>query len=366
MKQKQNEKIIDELFLGEKKICAVVFGGVGYERDVSRKSCADFLNSLLGESSRLLKIFISKSGEFFIYTGKEEKIGNTDIDFCEDELIPTYPVRLFGESGFLLSSRVLRVERVFLLLHGDYGEDGRIQGAFETAGIKYFGADTLCSAVMADKAYTKALARSVGVPTLDWLVFRDSEISSLCDISEKIIPKIEMGIGYPVFIKPCRLGSSIGAGVAKDRKELYSILSRAFAVSSDVMAEPCLSSKREIECAYFSFGVHRILSMPGEVLVKDFYDYDLKYNTEGVEIMPIAELPSEVSMKITEYTERLISAIGTIGIGRFDYFLTDGGRIYFNEVNAIPGLTSKSLYPLMLSESGISRRAFASLIFGGV
>ena len=279
-------------YFGRDELYAVVFGGRGSEHAVSRMGAENFISVAQGLGFDILPIFIGKSGEFYVYLGSAADI---ECGFCEEDssvLYPTYPVRLFGRSGFFACGSVISVVGAVPLLHGDFGEDGVVQGALETAGIKYVGADTVSGALMRDKTYAKSVALRLGVPTLPWLDFQKKDV----DISgiNEVVAEVARRIGYPVFVKPCRLGSSVGASLARTRGELFSSIELAFSVSDRIMAERALLSKRELECAYFDVGSTQIISEPGEVdLGGGFYDYRRKYlDTGSVKLIPKADIPA--------------------------------------------------------------------------
>jgi len=333
--------------LKESPQSAVIFGGRGCEASVSGKSAMRFICEAKEAGIELLPIFINADGAFFIYRGDPEKIGG-DRPFPESELIAAEPT--FG--GIRVLGEKIVIDTVIPILHGDHGEDGEIQGMLSSFGIRYVGADTVCGAVAADKIYTKAVASSFGIPTLPHVLItsRMTEDEICRRISE---------IGYPVFVKPCRLGSSVGAFGARDDKELITLLLENLSVAERFMAEPCLLSKRELECAYFSAAGRTVISAPGEVLCDGFYDYNLKYSPSGAEIRPIADVSEKIKSTVIGYTSVLAEALSFGHMARVDYFLTGDGEIYLNEINTMPGLTSGSLYPLMLRASGVD---FASFI----
>ncbi len=337
---------------------ALVFGGRGYESEVSVSGAGGLVAAVCCHRA-VLPIFIARSGEWYIYTGGAEKIASP---MPQDMLYPTYPVTISGESGFLVDGRVLSVTGAFVLLHGDYGEDGTVQGALVSAGIRLIGTDTVASAVCIDKSYTKWIAASLGIPVLR-CVCADARIGG-ADV-EKICDSIEREIGYPAFVKPARLGSSIGASPAQDRLQLKRSVTAALALSPRVMAEPMLTDKRELECAYLSLGGAAVISDAGEIGIDGFYSFDEKYSqTTRAHPSAAAKLPQGVNDTVKRYTRRLAAALGIDGTARFDYFLS-GDTLYFNEVNTVPGMTASSLYPAMLEKSGISLSALARMIAQG-
>ena len=339
---------------------ALVFGGQGYERDVSRLGAVGFLNAANKLKIDLLPIYIDKDGNFFVYSGGISQIAEVEKELPKSQLTPTYPVKIFGKSGFLLGDDVLPIERAFLLLHGDYGEDGIIQGALKTAGISFFGSETLEGALLCDKAYTKIVASYYGVKTLPFLIFKKG--FDLIDESESEAAK---RFGYPLFIKPANLGSSVGASVAKCKQEFIKSIENGLSVSDKLIIEPAIEDKREIECAYFNLAGRNIISTPGEVLTGGkFYDYNLKYSKENaVSAIPSALLSKEEKEAVMQYAGVLADAFSVRHIARFDFFLTADSQIYFNEVNTMPGMTASSLYSLMLEKEGIAFEEFIKLIF---
>ena len=318
---------------------AVIYGGAGNEREISKVSAEFFLSAAARSGVPMLRIFIDKDGSFYIE--KDEK------------RIPTYPVLVNSESGFLSGSEIISVSAAFPILHGDLGEDGRVQGALSTAGIRIFGADTLSGAICSDKAYTKMIAEACGVKTAPFVtLIRDEGCSRAIARAEEL--------GYPLFIKPTSLGSSIGANEARNIKELRKALECAFSYSERVLAERLIEDKRELECAYFSVGDKRLISPPAEVLVKGFYDYDTKYRLPARTLLR-ARVSEKISKRLIGLTDTLAVALSVRHIARFDYFLLPDGEILFNEVNTCPGMTDSSLYPRMLDSLGVSPEELAKI-----
>ena len=350
-------------YLSRAGVRAVIFGGAGAEHDISRLSAGSFIAEAQRLGFEILPIFIDKNGDFYIYFGETSAIGDIERGLDEASLVSTFPVKLAGEGGFLLSGEIIPVTLAVPVLHGDYGEDGRVQGLLECAGIKFVGADTVCGAVSCDKAYAKAVAVSAGVKTLPWRTFSREQYFS---DAEAAFAEVTEKIGLPAFIKPTGLGSSIGASPARSREELSRALREAFSVSERVMAEPALLSKRELECAYFDMGGKRVITHPAEVKVSDgFYDFRHKYfDTGEVKLCERADVSGAVSSLVMRESDALASALGVRHIARFDYFLDSDGELYFNEVNTFPGLTAGSLYTRMLAGEGIGYADFVRLTLG--
>ncbi len=332
---------------------AVLFGGSGYERDISLLSAGNFIKTAAQQGFNMMPVYIDRSGAFYIYFGDINGIGE-GFSAKGETLLPTFPIKIADKSGFYTEEGIIGVRLCVPVLHGDYGEDGRIQGLLESAGISFVGCDTLSGAVSADKAYTKALAASIGVPILSSFVY-----SSENGVANECLCKAEELFGYPAFIKPCRLGSSFGASLVRKREEFIPALEKAAMLSKRILIEKALTDKRELECAYFSLGGRVVITPPGEAVCGfEFYDYDAKYKSKATKVFSRADVDSGIREKLFEYTKRLADAISVRHIARFDYFLSADGELYFNEVNTFPGMTGGSLYSAMLAASGIDFPSF--------
>ena len=305
---------------------AIIYGGEGYEREVSILGF-QHLFPILDKIYHILPIFIDTCGEFWL---KNKRVFPTYGGFADQE----------GE--------VYRVDCAFPLLHGDMGEDGVVQSALTLGKIPFIGCTPTVGAVCRDKFTVKAVANSLGIPTLPArLISPDDEIA------------------LPCFIKPCCLGSSIGASGVRDESELKSALENAFHYTDRVMAEPLLESKRELECGYFGIKGKEIFTNAGEILSNGrFYDYDSKYGG-GTKTATVADVSPKINEKIKEYSARLVTALGVRHISRIDFFLV-GEDIYFNEINTMPGFTAESLYPRMLAEYGIDVPKMLEMLIGDI
>lgn len=318
--------------MNKKSTVALIYGGRGYESEVSLRG-AENIRPIIEKNYRCLSVFIDKDGKW-LFDGKEV---------------------LLKKGGFVVEGEYISIDCAFPLLHGDFGEDGRVQGALDCASIGYIGCDSMTSAICRDKYVVKSVAQTIGIPTLPCLLAIKGENL------ETIISKTEEQIGYPTFVKPTSLGSSVGASGAKDREELIFALERAFSVSDRVIVEKCLSPKRELECGFLSVKGKELFTKCGEVLCEGFYSYDKKYSSPEVKICAAAELPSEINAKIRDYSSRLIRALGIRDLSRIDYFLS-GEKIYFNEINTMPGQTRTSLYPKMIESAGVPADQFPNLL----
>ena len=215
---------------------ALIFGGEGCERDISLRSAKSIYEMIDKERFSVLPVYISENGDW--YAQREMPSGEIPRD------IPTFPVRIEGRSGFLVKGHVGTVSVALPILHGELGEDGVIQGALEAAHIPYVGCDVISSALTIDKAYTKAVAASLGIPTARW-------VSSDGRTASEVKALAEEAIGYPMFIKPARRGSSIGASRVDTAEDFYPAYDIA-AIHGRVIVEECISVKYEVECGFLS------------------------------------------------------------------------------------------------------------------
>ncbi len=314
-----------------RKTLALIYGGRGYESEVSLHG-AENIRPIIEKKYNCLPIFIDKGGRWLAF-GKD---------------VFPYKRGFYCPEG----GEHFKCDCAIPLLHGDFGEDGIVQGALECASVTYVGCRSTVGAICRDKSILKAVAEKIGIPTLLYLTAKRGE---------RVIKRAESELGYPMFVKPACLGSSVGASPARDRGELVFALKNAFAVSSRVIIERLLEPKRELECGYFRAKGKELFTKCGEILAGgEFYDYDSKYKN-GTEAIPKAEVAPWVNEKIREYSRRLVSRLGIDGLCRIDFFLS-GEDIYFNEINTMPGMTAASLYMKMLSAEGISPEEMIDLL----
>ncbi|MBR3681283.1 MAG: D-alanine--D-alanine ligase [Clostridia bacterium] len=334
---------------GKRKI-ALLYGGRGCEHSVSIAS-AEYVWSVIDRRKyELLCVFIDKAGAWWLSDGVPSPSGHDTYRASHKREV--FPCRAGELCGLFDGEKILPVDCAIPLLHGDYGEDGRIQGALDSAGIPFTGADVITGAVCIDKGFTRALAEQIGIPTARGVSL--PRAASLEDAA-----RAARQIGFPVFVKPRRLGSSVGAGAARDEAELTSVFRRA-ALYGEVLIEEFIDGKRELEIgALFLRGRH-ILSPVGEVLCNGFYDFDKKYGGSTQTVCP-ADISGGVAEKIREYAVRLCEAASLCGTARIDFFLSDG-RLLFNEINTLPGFTKDSLYPALMRAAGIDEGELFNLL----
>jgi D-alanine-D-alanine ligase len=237
----------------------------------------------------------------------------------------------------------------FPLLHGPFGEDGTVQGLLEMAGVPYVGAGVLASALCMDKGKAKDVAAAAGIAQVGHVAVRDLEL----DLDDGVLERAARRLGFPLFVKPANLGSSVGVTKAHDAEELASAVKLALAYDEWVVLEEAVTA-REIECGLLGYGRLRV-SVPGEVRPShEFYDYEDKYEDGEADLLVPAPLPPEVTAEVQRTALAAGEALRVDGMARVDFFYEEGGRgVLLNEVNTIPGFTPISMYPKMWEASGV-------------
>lgn len=328
----------------------VLFGGVSPEHEVSISSAASVISTLNGRHT-VIPVYITPEGKWLMYDGKLDNIQGIDWEkfgtpaVLSPDRVNRGLMRIVGDKV-----KIIPVDVVMPILHGPGGEDGTIQGLCELAGIPYVGCPVVASSVAMDKGVTKMVAKSLKIPQADFLVFGQDYLQ---DNKNEAMNKIRYKLGYPCFVKPCCGGSSIGISKASNRKELAAAIETAMQFSTRIVIEKYVNA-REIEVGIFGSGINAKASVTGEVVADgEFYDYEAKYNKPASKTIVPADIPEDVSKKIQDYALEIYRAIDGKGLSRIDFFLTDNGRLLFNEINTIPGFTSISMYSMMWEKSGI-------------
>lgn len=314
---------------------ALIYGGEGFEHDISVKSAKN-LSALIDKSKySLFSVFISKTGEWFIEDA--------------DQRIPTFPACFSGKGGLFTAEKLIPIDVAIPVLHGDAGEDGVITGSLKASHINFIGCDILAGAVCADKIITKMIADALKIPTAEW-------IFTVNEDAEKAKVKAEEQLSYPLFIKPSALGSSIGISKVSKSEDFISAYEKANALCERILIEKAIDVERELECAYLSLNEEDRYAV-GEVLCcGKFYGFDEKYNsfTDTKTNLP----SSSVTETVIGMAKKLKGATSAKGLARFDFFLSTNGEILFNEINTFPGMTDTSLYPLLTLDMGLKEGEF--------
>lgn len=307
-----------------RKRVAVLYGGRSGEHEISIRSAQAVMAALDPEKYVAVPIFIGKDGRWDPKPILPEPGANPGIDV------------------------------VFPVLHGTFGEDGTVQGLLELAALPYVGAGVFSSSASMDKEQFKRICLSIGLPVVEWITLYRGAPGAALDASEAV-----RRFGFPLFVKPANLGSSVGISKAHDEAELKAALEEAAKYDSKIVVERAIAG-HEIECAVLGNDAPEAAT-PCEILPsREFYDYDDKYLLDAARVELPAKLPAETIAEIRRIAVACFRAVDCSGMGRVD-FLVEGatGKVYINEINTIPGFTSISMFPKMWEHAGLS---FAQLV----
>lgn len=334
--------------MGKKTKIGVVFGGRSGEHEVSLVSATSVIKALNSDKYEILEIGITHEGKW--YAGKNcLKIFKTGkINGLKQVFISTdtKKANLIYDDG-----KPIKLDIFFPVLHGPFGEDGTIQGLFEMMNVPYVGCGVLASSLAMDKLQCKAIWESAGLPVTPYVGFNRNAWKKE---SKKILADIKKNIGFPCFVKPVNMGSSVGISKVKKESGLKEAINFAARFDRRLLVEKGINA-REIECAVL--GNDDVVAGPvGEIIVGgEFYDYHDKY-VNGVSTTQVpAKIPNRTAEKIKEICIKAYKLIDGCGFSRVDTFLDrDSGKIYLNEINTIPGFTSISMYPKMMMAYGMT------------
>lgn len=335
--------------MDRKMTVAVLFGGQSSEHEVSCMSAVNVIGAMDPDKYEIVLIGITKEGRW-ILTDSLEQIKK---DAWRENSTQAFLLPDATEHGVLLMdgerAEKKRVDVVFPVLHGMYGEDGTIQGLLEMAGIPYVGCGVLGSAVSMDKAYTKQLVEPLGIRQAQYVLVTRGELKDMA----ACVKRVEEKLGYPVFVKPSKAGSSKGVSQAKNAGELEAALTEAARHDIRILVEETIDG-REIECAVLG-AYEPEASGVGEILAADtFYSYEAKYfNNESRTVLE-PEFPEGVMDQVREYAVKIFKAVDGFGLSRVDFFLEKGtNQVVFNEINTMPGFTGISMYPMLWAKRGL-------------
>jgi len=331
----------------------VLFGGVSGEHEVSLVSAENVISAVDKERYHLLPVLISKEGRWFCSPEPLPLLkGDNSSAFAVS--LPADPTekRLISlENKQLPPSISVPIDCAFPVLHGPNGEDGTIQGLFTLAGIPFVGAGVLPSALLMDKGYMKMAFKEAGLPIPPYIVFNYNQWQKE---QSQMIKRIESELTYPIFTKPCNLGSSVGICKVSDRVSLIAGLEEAFAYDNRVIVEQGISA-REIECSVLG-NEHPQASIMGEIIpANEFYDYQAKYVSQDSQLIVPAPIGEELMKLGQEMAVKAFICTECRGMGRVDFLLDkETGKFWLSEINTIPGFTPISMYPKLWIESGLS------------
>lgn len=319
----------------------LIYGGKSVEHDVSLMSARNIINSLKTDYYEVFHFGITKQGQWLYGPDTYKKL---------EDLAKENPLK--EETRFLSPAVVEQLNQCdvfFPILHGPNGEDGTIQGFFETFGKAYIGCDYRSSAVCMDKALTKRLMILNAVPTVSFIDFSWHDWKTH---PHSILQQIHQELQYPLFVKPVHLGSTIGVYKVENEEDLWKTIDRAFLVDNHVLVENGLKA-RELEFAILGNDELTVYP-PGEVFVDgQMYDYVAKYSSNAKPTTPKANLTEEQVKEGVDLAKTAYQAAGCCGMARVDCFMDESGKIWLNEINPIPGFTSNSLYPKICEVNGL-------------
>ena len=320
----------------------VVFGGKSGEHEISLLSAYNVIAEADKSKYEIVCIGITKSGEWALYSGDPEKIKDGTWIENEDDLDRDFSV--FGNGVFS------EIDVFLPILHGTFGEDGTIQGFFEMLGKPYVGCGVLASSAAMDKDTAKIIFRSAGIPVAESITLSKDMIDSGTD---SCIRSVLSAFSYPVFVKPANMGSSVGISKASDDESLAGALREAALYDTKILVEENISGK-EIEVAVLGNDEPQASCTGMIIPCNEFYDYEAKYlSGDASEIVIPSPIPAESEEKIRQFAIEAFKAVGASGLSRIDFFLTDEGNIYLNEMNTMPGFTNISMYSKLWGYCGI-------------
>jgi D-alanine-D-alanine ligase len=307
---------------------AVLMGGRSSEHEISLASARSVLESLDPARYDTVRVEIGRDGRWELGPGTRPQL-ESDGTVAETLPVPAAHV----------PATLAEVDVVFPVLHGPFGEDGTMQGLLELANVPYVGAGVAASALCMDKDLFKSVLRDQGIPVTRSVTLRE-------------LNGFESPFGYPVFVKPARLGSSVGITKARSPDELRSGLELAFRHDEKVLVEEFVPGV-EVECSVLG-NQEPVASLPGEIVPNaDWYDYSAKYDEGGMELIVPPRVPQEAIERVQEVSVQAFRATECEGMARADCFVRDDGEVLVNELNTIPGFTATSVYAKLFEASGV-------------
>ena len=318
------------------KKLGIIYGGSSTEHEVSKMSAASVIENINKENYQITEIFIDQDGSWYkVKESQKEKITN-------------------------IVEETKKLDVVFPVLHGKFGEDGTIQGMLEMLKVPYVGCKVLASSVGMDKVYTKIIFEKAGIPQAPYIYIKKQNnqykiINKNFEEEELKLEKITTQIKFPMFVKPSNSGSSVGVKKANNIEELQKAIENAGQYDNKILVEQGIDGK-EVECAILEDENEILASTVGEIMsAEEFYSFDAKYNIpESKTIIP-ANIEKEQIEEIRKLAIKAFKSIDGSGLSRVDFFVEKGtNKIYINEINTMPGFTKISMYPKLFEAVGIS------------
>ena len=342
----------------------VIFGGRSAEHDVSLRSAQTVMGALAAAGHQIVPLGVTREGQwltsgdpmlalqaqsplFALSAGSGHARGSV-VDAVEELALQAQ--QQSGAAVIPANGWAGELDVIFPVLHGPMGEDGTVQGLFELAGLPYVGAGVMSSAVGMDKSISKQLMAQAGIPQTPWLTILRKEWERF---PEQLSEDVTRELGYPCFVKPANMGSSIGVSKVHDASELDAAIREAGQHDRKLLVE-ANADGRELEVSVLG-NDEPIASIVGEIVPgHEFYDYEAKYVDDSSDLLIPAPIPQHVSEEIRALAVRAFRAIDCAGMARVDFFWNEKlDRVYLNELNTIPGFTAISMYPKLWEASGI-------------
>ncbi len=294
---------------------AVLSGGRSSEHDVSLRSGASVARGLAEAGHEVVAVTIEPGGRWL-------------LDGAAVALTP--------------GAGLLGADAVFPALHGAFGEDGSVQGLLEQLDVPYVGSDVLASAVCMDKLSLKRLFATAGIPQVDFVAYGEDGWRARCE-----------AMGLPLWVKPSRMGSSVGIGKVADLEDLEAAVELALRHDPRVIVEAAAGG-REVECSVLG-NEAPLISLPGEIVANaEWYDFEAKYEQGGMELRVPAPIPEDAAARVRELAATTFTLAGCSGLARCDFFVEPDGTVLVNEINTMPGFTETSVYAKLLESGGIA------------
>lgn len=326
-------------------------GGKSEEHEVSLLSGLNILKAIDKNKFEPIIFGVHKNGEIHYYSNEyylnnENNPKNISLKLGEPVVLLPQP----GGKIYSLAENkiILKLDCVFSVLHGKYGEDGNMQGLFNLADIPFVGSNVLASAVGMDKEFTKRILRDSDIPIAEFItVHEKSHIPTYQEVSKKL--------GTTLFVKPANEGSSVGVSKVKSEADFHEAIIEAFKYDKKILIEEFIKG-RELECAVLEEKGNLLASCIGEIIPNhEFYSYEAKYiDDNGAKCVFPAEVSEKIVQEIQELSIKAFRALGCEGLSRVDFFLKENNQLVINEINTLPGFTSISMYPQLLQKSGIT------------
>lgn len=336
----------------KKQTIGLLFGGCSGEHEVSIASARAIANALTAESNiekyHLIPFYIRKDGLWF-----GQHVAQEILNSGNPLQLPDPAMEIPTVNRWQFPAEAEQVDVWFPVLHGPNGEDGTVQGLLKLMQVPFVGSGVLGSAIGMDKIAMKQVFAQAALPQVKYVPVTRSQVWSNPCIYSKLCDQIEAALGYPCFVKPANLGSSVGISKVRNRTQLEKALDNAATYDRRLIVEAGVVA-REVECAVLGTDQPKA-SVVGEITYKsDFYDYETKYTTGKADLIIPALLPPSIAEQIQDLALQAYQAIDASGLARVDFFYVESTQaVFINEINTLPGFTVTSMYPQLWQESGI-------------